>query len=453
MAHGFLAVSPEEYAKASALAKEVLQLSRNALQINLPFLTGALNRLEAAIHPEISFATEGLALYFEPFCLLKRYRKELEAVTRDYLHVLLHCLFRHMFLHEQTERMYWDLACDITVESVISALELDAVTSERQLRQKAVIADLQKCVKHLTAEKLYRHFLEHPPGAYNDLKVLFRADDHGLWYQEQGFVPGGTGASNDRSAQQQNGQKNARAEQEWEELSRHLQGDLETFSRHRGDQAGALLQNLAAVNREKYDYAAFLRKFAVLSEAMAVNDDEFDYIFYTYGMKLYGKMPLIEPLEYRDVKRVREFVIAIDTSGSVRGDTVQAFVQKTYNILKTTETFVSRINLHIIQCDAEVQEDVRITSQAEFDEYLKTMTLRGFGGTDFRPVFSHVDALVEQGEFKNLKGLIYFTDGVGCFPREKPRYDTVFVFLDEDYRDPEVPPWAMKLILESEAIK
>ena len=39
----------------------------------------------------------------------------------------------------------------------------------------------------------------------------------------------------------------------------------------------------------------------------------------------YGNVPLVEPLEYRDDKRIREFVIAIDTSGSVQGDIVQSF--------------------------------------------------------------------------------------------------------------------------------
>lgn len=98
--------------------------------------------------------------------------------------------------------------------------------------------------------------------------------------------------------------------------------------------AATSLQNLKAVNRERYDYAEFLRKFAVYGEIMKIDDDEFDYNFYTYGMNLYGNMPLIEPLEYKEVKRVRDFVIAIDTSGSVSGETVQKFVNKTYNILK-----------------------------------------------------------------------------------------------------------------------
>lgn len=206
------------------------------------------------------------------------------------------------------------------------------------------------------------------------------------------------------------------------------------------------------MNREKYDYTAFLKKFAVLGEAMKVNDDEFDYIFYTYGLKLYGNMPLIEPLEYKEVKRIREFVVAIDTSGSVAGELVQKFMQKTYNILKQEESYFKKINLHMIQCDAEIQEDVKITSQEEFERYIKTVQMRGFGGTDFRPVFSYVEELRRAKEFHNLKGLIYLTDGYGVFPEKKPDYSTAFVFIDENGGIPDVPPWAIKLVLQPEEI-
>lgn len=185
---------------------------------------------------------------------------------------------------------------------------------------------------------------------------------------------------------------------------------------------------------------------------MRVNDDEFDYIFYTYGLKLYERMPLIEPLEYKEVKRIKEFVIAIDTSGSVSGELVQKFIQKTYNILKNEESFFTKINLHIIQCDTDIQEDRKITSQEEFDDYLATMKLHGFGGTDFRPVFAYVDKLIQSKEFTNLKGLIYLTDGYGDFPARKPPYETAFVFIDDEYNNPVVPPWAIKLVLPSDEI-
>ena len=165
---------------------------------------------------------------------------------------------------------------------------------------------------------------------------------------------------------------------------------------------------------------------------MRLDPDEFDYVYYTYGLKLYQNMPLIEPLEYREVKRIREFVIAIDTSGSTSGELVQKFVQKTYNVLKSTESFFSKINLHILQCDADIQEDVKITSQEEFDAYLKTMTIQGLGGTDFRPVFARVDELRRKKEFQNLRGLIYFTDGQGTYPARRPTFATAFVFLHSD---------------------
>ena len=231
-----------------------------------------------------------------------------------------------------------------------------------------------------------------------------------------------------------------------------LQTDMETFSKQQGDRAGGLLQNLKEVNREKYDYTAFLKKFAVTGEAMKINDDEFDYIYYTYGLQLYKKVPLIEPLEYKDVKRIREFVIAIDTSGSTSGELVQKFIQKTYNILLSTESFFSKINLHIIQCDATIQEDAVIHSQEEFDKYLEQMKIRGLGGTDFRPVFSYVEWLIEKKEFNNLKGLIYFTDGYGTFPERKPPYETAFVFVEDNYNNPDVPPWAIKLVLQKDEI-
>lgn len=107
---------------------------------------------------------------------------------------------------------------------------------------------------------------------------------------------------------------------------------------------------------------------------------------------------------------------------------------------------------HIIQCDADIQEDKKITCQEDFDEYLKTMQIRGLGGTDFRPVFEHVETLRQNREFTNLKGLIYFTDGYGAFLAKKPDYDTAFVFIDDDYNNPDVPPWAIKLVLQKDEI-
>ena len=304
--------------------------------------------------------------------------------------------------------------------------------------------------------------------------MLFEADDHSGWYgperknrdcksntEEEKNRPGdedveavpedhAEGADRENSLRQHRPLEEAG--REWKKIAEKIQEDLETFSREQGDASGALVQNLREVNRERYDYASFLKKFAVYGETLTVNDEEFDYIYYTYGLKLYGNMPLVEPLEYKEVRRIKEFVIAVDTSASTSGELVQRFLQKTYNILKSSESYFARVNIHIIQCDAAIQEHVKISSEEELDSYIGTMSIKGLGGTDFRPVFSLVDRLAEEGELTDLKGLIYFTDGRGIFPARKPDYETAFVFLDNEYNDPEVPPWAIRIVLQNEDV-
>ena len=456
----------EQIEKRNKLAAEVLRLSRNTLLLNLRFLDAALHQLTPYPLENITLATEGNYLLYDPAHVLRCYKSGREIPVRDYLHVIFHCVFRHMYVHTLVDRECWDLACDIAAEYTITGLGINAAAAFREKMQAAEYDRLKKEAGQLTAEKLYRYFLDGglPKARLADLRGLFYADDHELWYltdvqlRALGVPAAGSASEGEGEGDGEAGDGEGEAtaalygEARWEELSNRMQMEMENFAKQQGDRAGNLMQNLREVNRERYDYAGFLRKFAVMGEAMRINDDEFDYVYYTYGMKLYKKMPLIEPLEYKEVKRIREFVIAIDTSGSVAGEQVQSFLQKTYNILQSTESFFSRINVHIVQCDATIQEDAKITSREDFDEYLKTMKLRGLGGTDFRPVFSYVDWLREKKEFVNLKGLIYFTDGWGTFPAKKPDYETAFVFVDDGMNNYNVPPWAIKLVLQKEDI-
>lgn len=459
----------EKWQKLESLAREVLILSRNTLMVNLRFLDAALSRLEYFSIPEEteqeeSIMTDGKYILYDPRYVLNGYRMEKEIPVRNYLHMVLHCVFCHMYMDPNLNRPYWDLACDIATENIISELGLKAAAAKREALQQSTLSQMKKLIGQLTAEKIYHHLVEQQtsPLKTAELRALFYADNHEIWYmtsKETEEVYGlpraeGSGAGQGENTDEENTGNTARMEAaaDWKQVSERMQMDLESFSKLQGNQAGSMLQNLAEVTREKYDYTGFLKKFAVMGERMKINDDEFDYIFYTYGLQLYDKMPLIEPLEYKEVKSIREFVIAIDTSGSTSGELVQKFIQKTYNILQSTESFFSKINLHIIQCDAEIQEHVKITTKEEFDHYLQTMTIKGLGGTDFRPVFECVDKLVREREFQNLKGLIYFTDGYGDFPKRKPDYETAFVFIDDEYNNPDVPPWAIKLVLQKEEI-
>ena len=240
---------------------------------------------------------------------------------------------------------------------------------------------------------------------------------------------------------------------EWRGVAAGLAVNLQTFAKKKGQDLTGLVDDLNQAAHQRVDYAAFLRQFATPGEVMRLSEDEFDYIFYTYGLKLYGNVPLIEPLEYREEKRIREFVLVIDTSGSVQGDTVRSFVTTTFDILKSTESFHQKVQVHVIQADAQVRSDDVITSSDELKMWANHATIHGGGGTDFRPAFEYVNALVNDGAFTDLGGLVYFTDGWGTYPENMPDYRVAFVFYDEDYRPESVPSWAAQVVLDGDALE
>lgn len=461
--------------RINSLAADVLTTSRNQLLVNFRFLDLALSMFDYRIYTGTA-ATDGKTFYYNPVHILKSFKAEKEYCSREYLHMVFHCVFHHMFVGKFVDKGIWNLACDIAVENAIAEVSIKSLEVMKETEEIKILTLLKKEIGILTAEKICRYFTYNGFGRFEqeELEYLFTYDDHSVWYEKpESFafdisdemdkgnngqpVKSNSAVNSSKTAQSNiNGSKmdfipcDMMVLQSWKDISERMQQDLEVFTKEQGNAAGSTVMNLKEINREKYDYTSFLKKFAVTTEVMKINDDEFDYIFYTYGLNLFKKMPLIEPLEYKDGKRIKEFVIAIDTSGSTSSSLVHKFITKTYNILKTAETFDTRINLHIIQCDAIIQEDKKITNQLEFDEYLKGMKILGCGGTDFRPVFKYIEELQEQKELTNLKGLIYFTDGMGTYPAKKPPYDTAFIFMQSNYYDVAVPPWAIKLILNDE---
>ena len=234
---------------------------------------------------------------------------------------------------------------------------------------------------------------------------------------------------------------------------KQIEMDMHAAALQEAETPGMLVAQIELAARKPVDYEAFLRSFASTEEDLRINDEEFDYIFYIFGFDTYGNMPLIDPLEYQEVNCVREFVIAVDTSASCKGELVTGFLTRTCEILQSTAQFGRDVNIHIIQCDARVQDEIVVNSIDQIGDIASNLQVKGLGGTDFRPVFEHVNALVEDGEFENLRGLIYFTDGKGTYPEHMPPYDTAFVFLEEDGVPVRVPPWAMKVVLDEEGIR
>ena len=418
--------------KLRSLGVSILCAARDELYFSMRFLDGALSswvyRMDISVSP---FGTDGAVMYFHPQYLGGMLRQNRILVNRGYLHMVFHCIFRHMFKQADDAR-YWDLSCDIAAEHLIDGCDLRPVRWSRSLLRRETYRKLEDKKRVMNAERIFRELKswELTEKELAGLEEEFRADDHRYW-------------ENKNPEQKQDPE----LRKKWQEINEKMETDLETFSKEASEQNGSFLGELRVENRERQDYREFLRKFSVLREEMGTDPDTFDYGFYSYGLSLYGNMPLIEPQETREVRKIADFAVVIDTSMSCSGDLVRRFLEETYSVLKQNDSYFRKVNVHIIQCDEKVHTDVTITSEKELRAYMEHFELYGEGGTDFRPALAYVDELIRRGEFDDLKGLIYFTDGYGIYPSRMPAYKTAFVFAEEDYTDADVPAWAIRLIL------
>lgn len=425
--------------KLNTIGESVLDAARQELCLSMRYLDIAVYALSGRPMEEIQkIGTDGKYIYYQLPYVCGQYKKDRAILNRAYLHIVLHCLFLHPF-RKIGERKKGDyhLACDIAVESIIDELPYESIKKEGVERRKQIYEKLKKKVKVLTAESIYHHIFEisKTKKDLDTLLSMFTVDDHVFWRNED---------------DDKNDPQYIQNEKDWRDKSQKIQTDLETFSSGGGQGSEGICEALEVENEEKTIYRDFLKKFVVIKEEMQIDDDAFDYAFYTLGMDLYGNMPLIEPLETKEVQKIHDFVIAIDTSLSCSKELVKKFLQETYSILKDEESFFKKINLCIVQCDEKIQKSDFIHDEQELEQYMEHLEIRGMGGTDFRPVFEHVNELIEQKKLTQLKGLLYFTDGYGIYPKQRPKYETAFVFLDDNYEKAKVPVWAIqvKAVLE-----
>lgn len=493
------------------IATKVLKQIRNKIYLNHKSLSPAIYRMPVQfVEPGTGlFGTDAKQIYADPMIILKHYKKSANEFARVYLHMLFHCIYLHPFVTKyNVDEGMWNIALDICAEAAV--LRMHSFTIDGDTERLNIINQMKQNIKMFIPELVYNELIN---AKYNTLSLvsLFHMDDH-LWleasqsnnnkenednedndYQNPNQKPQNNDSNNqqnddsmsenqdsrdnsDGNSKSRNQNKsnksdnsknnrpksnstnNAAQKQEWSDVSRQIAADMQSFHQQ-GKDSGDTVQEIDYLTQDKMDYEEFLRQFSVIEEKMMINQDEFDYMYYTYGLNgmknhdgksIDKKVLLVEPLEYKEEKVIKDFVIAIDTSGSCSGELVKKFLNKTYSILKESESFSSRVNIHIVQCDARVQHDTKITNIDEIEYFMKNMKLYGFGGTDFRPVFQYVDELIKKKEFDNLCGLIYFTDGYGTYPKVPTPYKTAFAFLEDYNNRDDVPSWAMSVYWKDE---
>lgn len=388
-----------------ALCDQVLKLAREQLLDALPQLGGALAALPWKPDEKPGFRLEDGTARFRPEDLLRIYAAQPEALLRGCLHMLLHCLYLHPFSNHTGEAL-WDAACDLAVERIIDGLNLP-----RLGKKPPILPELGDAP--LTTEEIYGYLQARAP----DLGCSACAfDDHGLWKEAPG-----------------------EGRRKWEALLLAAAGD-KTGAGKRGHTAGAGLEDAEDAQAGQFDYRRYLEPFAELREEMQLDMESFDYAYYRLGLDL--GTPFLEPLEYQEVRRLDELVIAIDTSGSCDKETVSRFLAETWKLLSNQENFFRKMNVYFLQCDCVIQDVTRIQCREDWLDYAQKVVIQGRGGTDFTPVFNYVEKLRQTRQLKRLRALLYFTDGDGFYPTQPPDYETAFVLLKDSGHPELVPKWA-----------
>lgn len=544
------------------MGKRILDASRTELYLSMRFLGPALHSLGFIMDlSTTTVGTDAAYIRFNPNYIFRLYVDRPRLLNRTYLHILLHCVFRHMFTaKEKEDRELWDLASDIAVDYILDSMDYSAIAELTPEFRRRVYDRLESEVRVLTAERIYQYFIERKRNYLEELQLraVFALCDHSFWERmedEEDQPEGGGEKSGDQPEENgrqtgdrqeeekkrqdnsedeknrdrekdpspdtedtenkedreqekaeknrdrhKNGQKNddhrksgpgqnrdnspenrddsrddpdrslprresekkarrlkktsQELEGEWKETSRRLEAEILAIGKEASKESGSLDRILSISNRRRTDYRVFLRKFAVLREVTSVDPDSFDYGFYNYGLEVYGNMPLIEENEYREVNKIRTLVIAIDTSASCQDVLVQRFINETAAVLRSIGRFFDSSEVHIIECDEHVQNEIIVHNIGELEKYASEFHVKGGFGTDFRPVFSYVEEKRRTGEIRDMEGLMYFTDGMGIYPEKPTDYDTAFVFFnDEELDDARVPDWAVRLYIEGDKIQ
>lgn len=108
-----------------------------------------------------------------------------------------------------------------------------------------------------------------------------------------------------------------------------------------------------------------------------------------------------------------EVAFVFDTSGSMSEQQLNAGVRESLGVLKA----LGGARITVIACDATVHEVKKTRDVGEIRQ-----SLRGGGGTDFRPAFDAAMALRPKPDL-----VVFFTDGYGSYPEQPPAAKVIWL--------------------------
>ena len=173
----------------------ILNEARTELYIHLRFMARALDSLGYTMDLATqSMGTDARTIHYNPNFVFALFLESPQKLDRLYLHILLHCIFRHMFSSDQYEdQALWDLAADIQVESVLDSMDYDIINRPAYPLREEWYERLRAECRVLSAERIYHYFHLNKPDldTLQQLTLEFHKCDHQFWKRMEDQRGGG----------------------------------------------------------------------------------------------------------------------------------------------------------------------------------------------------------------------------------------------------------------------
>jgi predicted metal-dependent peptidase len=326
----------------------------------------------AQIHESNSMptaATDGKDIFINP-----AYFASLTARQRAglLLHEVLHAALLHLPRRGSRDALLWNIAADVVVNGMI-AQQKDFKLPPNGVREVSL--------EHLSVEEVYRQLLINP--RYQLLIQQFSSIEIDL-------VDVGLNGS--------------LADSRREQLETHWRNALKqagiVASAGQGTQPLGIERELSMLSESKIDWHAYLWRFLVRTPTD----------FQGFDRRQISQGYYLEALEGESVS----IAVAVDTSGSIIGAEINAFMSEIQGILRS----YPHIHCNLYYADASLYGPYSLSPDSPIPPP------RGSGGTDFRPFFKAIEI---AGTDERPEACVYLTDGYGFFPSSPPQIPTLWV--------------------------
>ncbi|MFC4455744.1 DUF2201 family putative metallopeptidase [Deinococcus sonorensis] len=344
----------------------LLSGSRLRLRGKSAFFATLLLQADIVPSQEVALAaTDGDRVFLNPQAAAQLPPALLDGLL---LHEVLHAALSHVQRRGPREAKRWNRAADLIVNGMVASAGLPTLET----------APRDAHLETLSVEEVY--------AALEGQEQSQDEEDEDLLDAPPSDAPPREGG--------RSGDTPARQARRWSQTLAQARA-AESLSGHGSDPLG-LHRELARLAPARLDWRSHLWRFL----ARTPTD------FGGFDRRFIGRGLYLEALDDESLRAL----IAVDTSGSVDDQAVQALIAEVQGVLGA----YPHVQAELYYADTEAYGPYPLTAGSEIPPP------QGGGGTDFRPVF--VRATEQEPDV-----IIYLTDGYGDFPELVPRSPVLWV--------------------------